>query len=458
MFKTKTPLDVDTMSNGELLELTTNDTKGVAKPLARLRIIDMLFTILGLDKSNDIYLMMLAEPKAKLGIAIAGGGKTTTANIQIIAEKIYRDSRDGNGKLKGRKVLCLIYNRINVDDFRIKHENLVAKLKGSGVKGLNIDNELQVYTMHKFCNIWKDHFEIEVGLVGYTNIDEEESKKLMSMAVKTIFSKFGKNDADTMYTQNILTLYTFKKESMLTDEELEDTDKFIDLKLPLEMVSGIFKIYEASKKRRKVYDFTDMLEKFYELISTNEKALKEVQDTFEYIVADEVQDFTPLMFQILSTLVSNGTPLMCIGDEDQSIYSFRGADIYNALDFEHKFDGGQVFTLSRNRRCRKNILDAALNVINHNDERFEKPMKGLKKDGQVELIPYSTLEGQCINLVNKIKKHRELGELEDTVIATREREGTMLIAQMLCEEGIPFKVFSGYHAFTHELYRHMMDV
>ena len=110
------------------------------------------------------------------------------------------------------------------------------------------------------------------------------------------------------------------------------------------------------------------------------------------------------MWKILHLISGDDIPLLCIGDEDQNIYSFRGADIYDTLQFKERFSDAETFLLTRNRRCRENILNVAKSVINKNSLRFSKEIQSVKKGGNVELIKYTKQQGEYFNLLNRIKK------------------------------------------------------
>ena len=457
MFISKTPNNIDELSVQDIVKLakTTGD---IMPPVVRCRIVQMLFDILGLDLSNDVLLMLISEPKAKLCLATAGGGKTSSANVQILAEKIMRKSiSNPDMKIRGSKILCLVYNKHNVSDFYEKHKKMVNRLRCANIKGLDIDDEFRVYTMHSYCEMWRKEYAVECDLVNFTLVQEDQALAFMQNALNVAMQKYHIKNDGAVNVSNLYTLYTFQKESKYSDEELEGNDKFLDLKLPIEVVSTVFRLYESTKKRRRVYDFTDMLTKIYQLLTTHPAILKRVQSFHEYVVVDEVQDFTPLMVDILKLFVGPKTPLMCIGDEDQSVYGFRGADIYNTLDFGSKFDGGEVYVLSRNRRCRREILETAKRVIQKNSMRYQKSINVVKEGGSVEYVPYLTTEGQMLNVIGRIKDYN-MEQLQETVIAFREKEGSRLLTQLLAENRIPHYVISGYTAYSHELYRHMLDV
>ena len=457
MYKTKTPDDIDAYSLSDIAAIATN-ADGLPAASSRLRVLSMLMDILGLDMSNDNMLMLASEPTAKLCVATAGAGKTTSANVQIIEEKIIRKSRtDPKQNLHGDKVLCLLYNKHNVADFKKRHQEMVGRLRAANVGGLHIDDDLQVSTMHAFCDQWRREYAVECDLVNFRLAQEDQAQSLMKTAVTAACQKYKIQNVADINVQDIYTLYTFAKESMIETDGLESTDKFIDLGLDIEVVDTIFTIYEKMKRIKRYYDFSDMLTAVYKLLSSRPDVLKNIQRFYEYVVVDEFQDFTPLMMELLKLFVNNGTPMICIGDDDQSIYGFRGADIYNTLDFSEKFSGGEIFVLATNRRCRDKILQHAKVIIEKNEFRYKKSIKGIKDGGEVKYIAYNSVEGQLLNVLQKVKTY-SMQELHNTVICYRNQECSMILSQILAENQVPHYVISGYHAYSHELYRHIIDI
>lgn len=457
MFTSKTPKDINSYTFSQVLELVP-EYPGLPSARKRLDIFKMIYDILGYSFTPDAALALLAEPPAELILSTAGGGKTTQTQLKIVAEKIFRKSKYGTGKpISGDKVLCLVYNKQNVDDMIKKHKRLVSRLKLADIEGLNIDDKITACTMHSFCDQWRCEYVVKLGLLNYNLITDEESLQLMHLAIRSVGIKNEYKHWDRINVFNVLSLYNYAKESMQNVSELTNNDKFTDLGLSESFLSAVFDTYEKRKKSRRVYDFTDMLTSVYNLLKTNDQILRRVQRFYEYIVADEIQDFTPIMMSILQLLVSDGTPLVCIGDEDQSIYQFRGADIYNTLDFHDKFDGGEVYFLNENRRCGSNIVQAAKKIIEENDLRFNKDICSVKNGGNIEYFPYNTKKGEYLNLVNRIKELPE-EELFETVICYRERESSAWLSELLCDAGIPLNVISGYQPYQYELYQHVFDV
>ena len=219
----------------------------------------------------------------------------------------------------------------------------------------------------------------------------------------------------------------------------------------------IFTRYEQVKKRSFKYEFIDILYNIYDLLRKDPEILKSVQGYFEYVIADEVQDFTPLMWELLKLFVSDGTPLTCIGDEDQNLYNFRGASIDGILNFRKMFPTGKIYTISENRRCSKVILDEARRVIEKNVLRFDKVIHGSKVGGTITTQPYRTLDGQVTKLVNEIKK-LSVDEQCSTVVCYKDTKYSALVADMLAEEGIPMYCIKGHLPYSHELYGHVISI
>ena len=456
MFNSKTPSNIEDIPVSEIYTLLEKQ-EGLPSPKARLNLTRLIFKILGYDLTSDLALALTAEPTAQLIIATAGGGKTTGAQLKVILEKIYRKSkRDPSKAITGDKVLCLVYNKHNVKPMEDKHKQLVSRLMAANIKGLNIDNEINACTMHSFCDQWRKEYVAKLGLMNFSLISDAQQNALIDMITQRVMQKYGILD-NNVNSANVLALYNYAKESMKEVEDLVENDKFLDLKLSVEVVKEIFSMYEVMKRNKRKYDFTDMLYCVYNLLKENSDILTRVQRFYDYVVADEVQDFTPIMMSILQLLVNDGTPLLCIGDEDQSIYNFRGADIYNTLNFDQKFDGGEVYLLSRNRRCSHEVLELAKSVIGHNTLRFNKQLNGVKSGGCVEFIPYNSVYGENVAVVSKMKDLKE-ETLYDSVVCYREKDSSLMLSEMLEEARLPFYVISGYRPLEFELYRHIIQV
>lgn len=456
LFKTETPPDIDKYSVDEVYKLIQDpEGSNLPKPIKRLKIIQILFEILGYDLSPDLALALASEPNAQLIIATAGGGKTTGSQIKVVLEKLWRQSKRG-GKLSGDKVLSLVYNRHNVTQMKEKHAAIVSRIALSGIKGFDVDPNINAATMHSFCDQIRTMFVAKIGMLNYKLLDNNEAIKLMDTVKVSILNKFSIRGSNAR-AEDLITLYNYYRESMIPVEKIDGLDQSVDVPLDTEVVIEIFKLYNTMKKMKKKYDFSDMLNSVYEYLKNNPDDLKQVQKYFDYIVADEVQDFTPIMMSLLQLFVSDGTPLLCIGDEDQGIYNFRGADIYNTLDFESKFNDGKVYSLSQNRRCAANILELAKKVISENDLRFDKQLLGIRPGGLVQYVSYNTVAGENIQVLDQLKK-MSTDELYETIVCYREKNSSIMLAELLENEGVPFNVLSGFTPLSHPLFRDVIAV
>lgn len=456
LFKTETPPDIDKYSVDEVYKLIQDpEGSNLPKPIKRLKIIQILFEILGYDLSPDLALALASEPNAQLIIATAGGGKTTGSQIKVVLEKLWRQSKRG-GKLSGDKVLSLVYNRHNVTQMKEKHAAIVSRIALSGIKGFDVDPNINAATMHSFCDQIRTMFVAKIGMLNYKLLDNNEAIKLMDTVKVSILNKFSIRGSNAR-AEDLITLYNYYRESMIPVEKIDGLDQSVDVPLDTEVVIEIFKLYNTMKKMKKKYDFSDMLNSVYEYLKNNPDDLKQVQKYFDYIVADEVQDFTPIMMSLLQLFVSDGTPLLCIGDEDQGIYNFRGADIYNTLDFESKFNDGKVYSLSQNRRCAANILELAKKVISENDLRFDKQLLGIRPGGLVQYVSYNTVAGENIQVLDQLKK-MSTDELYETIVCYREKNSSIMLAELLENEGVHFNVLSGFTPFSHPLFRDVIAV
>lgn len=458
MINSDTPSDILNYSIDDVVNLVESNIPNMPSARVRLNYTKMLYDVLGFDLTADVALASISEPQAELVLSTAGGGKTTWSQIKGVAQKIIRRSKtDGTKHIRGAQVLCLVYNEHNVKAMKLKHAQIVHRLMSANIKGLDIDDTINACTMHSFCNFFRKQFIAKLGLVGYTLAKEEDSIKMMQRAVHVIFKKFQLGEPVDVSAQKLHEFYTLSIETMKDISELQETDLFVDLKMDLETIGQIFTQFEAIKNRSQKYEFIDMIYKVYQLLLRDEDALKFVQSYYEYIIADEVQDFTPLMWEMLKLFVSDGTPLTCIGDEDQNLYLFRGADIEDTLHFKDRFPNSKVYLLSENRRCQKEILTEAKRVISENKLRFNKDIIGFKSGGVIETIPYSTAESQVIKLTKMISA-MSVEEQSKTVICYRNIECSQLVSEMLAEADIGINCLKAFQPYTHELYKHLIQV
>jgi DNA helicase-2/ATP-dependent DNA helicase PcrA len=455
-FETVTPYNIDEMAIDDVLKyIPPQYDCRLPAPAAQLNLVKLFYKLLGFDLSPDAALAMTAEPQFQLIIAPAGGGKTTQTQAKIAKRKVIHQLATGN-KLYGNRVLCLVYNNHNVKPMAAMQSRIAGKLMASGVEGLDIDREIYPVTLHAFCDRWRSEYANELGMAGFKVLSDNQSVDILR-SIWPMVANFMKLENVLPDFNSLFSLYNYSKECMMDYNHPKVRANFPEITLDAEVLDKVFSVYETRKRKSFKFDYIEMLTSAYKLWTTNEQALKRVQTYFDYVVADEVQDFTPLMMSLLKIIVGDNKSLLAIGDEDQCIYTFKGADVDNVLLFSQIFEGGQVYVLNRNRRCRETIVRLASRVINENKSRFGKKITSVKDGGKVELFPYNTPEGQLERLVGIIES-MSVEERLDTVICYRDKVYSVLLSEMLEARGIAFNTLSGYSPFSHELYKHVTDV
>lgn len=459
MFDIDTPYDLNDREVDSVSDLVSDPEDYVGpSPRVRLNYVKMIYDLEGFELTPDAALASIAMDTSCLILATAGSGKTTLTQLKALLFKLVLPSKFAPGKkMLGKEMMCLVYNKHNVADIVDKHRLFASRLNNAGVRGLEIDEDIVVKTMHSFCDYWRLQYVAKLGMLGFSLLGETDALKMMNRAIAIAY-KVMKMPVDAgVSAKNLLSFYNLCKESLKKPQEMEGTDKFCDLGLESWKIETIFERYEVSKKLKKKYDYCELLTRFYGLIRDDQDVLKNIQTYFTTIIADEVQDFTPVMWRILELLTNNGSRLICIGDDDQCIYHFRGASMSDLLAFRNNFNGGKVYTLTHNRRCRAVILNEAAKIIDENKLRFDKNLIGSKDGGCIEFVPYNTVEGQMVSVIDKVKDF-SLDDLYDSVICFREQNCSRLLVELLEERKIPYCSLQGALPFSHDVYRHMFSI
>jgi DNA helicase II / ATP-dependent DNA helicase PcrA len=206
-----------------------------------------------------------------------------------------------------------------------------------------------------------------------------------------------------------------------------------------------YELYQKKLKQNNALDFDDIIMKTIQLFLNNPDVLAYYQSKFKYIMVDEYQDTNMAQFTLVS-LLSAGTGNLCVvGDDDQSIYGWRGADITNILEFEKVFPGAKVIKLEQNYRSTGNILDAANHVIKNNKGR--KTKKLWTENGSGEKIIFNRANNEheeAITISRTISKERSAGrKYSDFAILYRLNAQSRVLEEILMSDGIPYKIFGG---------------
>lgn len=215
-------------------------------------------------------------------------------------------------------------------------------------------------------------------------------------------------------------------------------------------IAQVYEEYQKRLRSNNALDFDDLLFKTVELFKTDAEVLNYYQDRFKYIMVDEYQDTNTVQFQFVSLLAAKYRNLCVVGDDDQSIYKFRGANIHNILDFEKTFPDAKVIKLEQNYRSTKTILDAANGVIHHNQGRKDKTLWTDNEQGvPIALNQYQTEYEEAMGIVNDIaaKTERHEAEYKDFAVLYRTNAQSRVLEEKFVTRNIPYRVVGGVNFY-----------
>ena len=213
-----------------------------------------------------------------------------------------------------------------------------------------------------------------------------------------------------------------------------------------EKIGRIYQSYQNKLKQNNAIDFDDIINFTIKVLTENPDYIEYYGDKFKYILVDEYQDTNKAQFTLITLLASRWGNLTVVGDNDQGIYAFRGADITNILNFEKDFPGTKIIKLEQNYRCTGNILDAANSVIKNNETKYEKKLWTQNEKGKLPQFYLSDDEyGEATYIVSQINhlKREEYYKYKDFTILYRMNTQSRAIEDILRREDIPYKIVGG---------------
>ena len=224
-------------------------------------------------------------------------------------------------------------------------------------------------------------------------------------------------------------------------------------------IADIYEHYQKRLKENNALDFDDLLVKMVDLFQTNPDVLEHYQDRFQYIMVDEYQDTNTVQFLLVSLLAKKYRNLCVVGDDDQSIYKFRGANIYNILNFEKVFPEAQVIRLEQNYRSTQNILNAANGVIANNKGRKEKKLWTENQKGElVHFKQYDTEYDEADGVVSRINFLAMRGvQYKDMAILYRTNAQSRIFEEKLKQKNIPYAIVRGISFYDRKEIKDLMS-
>ena len=359
-------------------------------------------------------------------LAGAGSGKT-----RVITHRIayLMDEKSVNPY----NILAITFTNKAAKEMRER----VDKIVGFGAESI------WVSTFHSMCvRILRKHIDKIGGTSDFSIYDTDEQKIVVREVLKYL------NIDPKLYPERmVLAAISKAKEEYMSPDDYEKAHatSFRD-----QQIAKIYREYQRRLKSSNALDFDDLIYQVIFLFETNPDVLNEYQERFKYIMVDEYQDTNHTQFILVKQLAAKYRNLCVVGDDDQSIYKFRGANIYNILNFEQEYPDAKVVKLEQNYRSTANILNAANHVIANNEGRKDKTLWTNQEDGEkIKFTKYTDERDEARGIASTIKSLRREGvSADDVAILYRTNAQSRAIEEQLIYENLPYKVYGGQNFYA----------
>lgn len=334
-----------------------------------------------------------------------------------------------------------------VEEMNVREDNILAftftnkaakemKERISLTLNKNVDH-MWIGTFHSICSrILRKNIERIGFKSSFTIYDTQDSKTLIKEIMRDL-----KIDEKTLSISNVIGKVSDYKNRFVNWEEVAENSIYESQK----NIAEIYKQYEKRKKANNALDFDDLILKTLELLKNSQDVREYYADLFEYVFVDEYQDTNKSQYELIKLLSYKYRNICVVGDGDQSIYSWRGADITNILNFESDFKNARIILLEQNYRSTTKILDAANQLIRNNIERKDKNLWTENSKGKDIVFRLSKSEyEEAQDVINKIYQMKNYGfAYRDMAILYRTNAQSRIFEEKLMAEKIPHKVVGG---------------
>lgn len=357
-----------------------------------------------------------------LVIAGAGSGKT-----KVLTHKIaYLITEKG---IKPWNILAITFTNKAAKEMKERIGNLI----GEGI------NDMWVGTFHSICIRVLRRY---IDRIGYNSdfliFDTSDQKTLVKECIKEA------NLDDKIFTdRGVLSEISNAKNEMLTPTQYKLRANGEYRK---EKIAEIYENYQRKLQKNNAVDFDDIINLTITILTENPDVLEYYSDKFKYVLVDEYQDTNKAQFTLITLLSCRHGNITVVGDNDQGIYSFRGADISNILNFEKDFPGTEIIKLEQNYRSTKAILDTANAVIKHNEKKYEKNLWTEQEGGHIPVVARLKNEYDeadfVVEQINRLKRE-EYYKNSDFTILYRMNAQSRSMEDILRRENMPYKIIGG---------------
>ncbi len=357
-----------------------------------------------------------------LVIAGAGSGKT-----KVLTHKIAYLIKEKN--VAPWNILAITFTNKAANEMKQRIENIVG----------DTAKDIWMGTFHSICvRILRKYID-RIGFdSSFIIFDTSDQRTLVKECLKEL------DVDDKLFSdRSVLSEISNAKNEML---EPADYEKRANGEFRKEKIATIYNLYQSKLKENNAIDFDDIINFTIKILMENPDVLEHYANQFRYILVDEYQDTNKSQFTLVTMLAAMYGNITVVGDNDQGIYSFRGADISNILNFEKDFPGTEIIKLEQNYRCTGNVLKVANEIIKHNTVKYEKKLWTQNDEGELPEVYLSDNEyDEASFVVEKINSLRrtEYFKYSDFAVLYRMNTQSRAIEDILRREDIPYKIVGG---------------
>lgn len=357
-----------------------------------------------------------------LVIAGAGSGKT-----KVLTHKIaYLIQEIG---VKPWNILAITFTNKAANEMKQRVENLVGE----------VSKDMWIGTFHSICVRILRRYIDRIGFdSSFIIFDTSDQKTMIKNCLKDL------NIDDKMFTDRSVQFEISNAKNEMLEPETYLARANGDFRK--EKIASVYSMYQKRLKENNAIDFDDIINFTIKILTENPDVLEHYSEKFKYVLVDEYQDTNKAQFMLVSLFASRYGNITVVGDNDQGIYSFRGADISNILNFERDFPGTKIIKLEQNYRCTKSILNAANSVIKNNEVKYDKKLWTENETGNLPKVYKSEDEYDearyIVEQINHLKRE-EYYKYSDFAVLYRMNTQSRAIEEILVREDIPYKIIGG---------------
>lgn len=357
-----------------------------------------------------------------LVIAGAGSGKT-----KVLTHKIAYLMGEKN--VSPFNILAITFTNKAANEMKERVEKLVG----------DVARDMWIGTFHSICVRILRRYIDRIGFdSSFIIFDTSDQRTLIKECLKKL------DVDDKMFTDRSVQFEISNAKNEMLEPEQYQARAMGDFRK--EKIAEIYTLYQNRLKENNAIDFDDIINFTIKILMNNPDVLEYYTEKFKYVLVDEYQDTNKAQFTLVSILASRYGNITVVGDNDQGIYSFRGADISNILNFERDFPGTKIIKLEQNYRCTQNILNAANAVIKNNEVKYKKSLWTENEEGGLPIV-YSARdeydEGRYIVEQIEHLKREEYYKYSDFAILYRMNTQSRAIEDILRREDVPYKIIGG---------------